>query len=72
MYEPTIKVRHAAQSHDPGTRTRVRTPSERRATGRFGVTHPRDSLALRPMKPWPIAVLAIVVVVLVVIGFQSV
>lgn len=68
MYEPTIKVRHAAQPHDPEARTQVPTSRQRRAPGRSDERHARESFTLRRMRPWQIAALAIVAVALVVLG----
>lgn len=73
MYEPTIKVRHAAQPHDPEARTQVPTSRQRRTTGPAGEgpagdRYARESFTLRRMRPRSIAALAIVAVVLVVLG----
>jgi len=68
MYEPTIRVRHAAQPHDPEAITQLRASRRRRATGRPGERYARESFTLRRMRPWPIAALAIAAVVLVLLG----
>jgi len=65
MYEPTIKVRHAAQSLDQDAKTQVSTSSRRRVTGHSDVRYARKRSTPRRTRPWPIAALAIVAVVLV-------
>lgn len=68
MHEPTIKVRHAAQPHDPDAGTQRPTSSQQPATGRSAERYARESFSLRRMRPWQIAALAVAAVALVVLA----
>lgn len=68
MHEPTIKVRHAAQPHDPDASTQLPRSGQPSATGRSGERYAQESFSLRRMRPWQIAALAIVAVAVVVIA----
>lgn len=72
MHEPTIKVRHAAQPHDPDASTQLPPSTPPRDTGRSGEHYAKESFTLRRMRPWQISALAIVAVALVALALMYV